>query len=197
MELEEMKILWDEMSIEVTKQKKLTHSLIIQMTAVNYKSRLDKIFIPEAISSVLCVAIDLFIVINFQKLGGWYLQLCAVATIFILSALSFLSLRAIKKMRAIDIAGNNYRQTLEAWSKGKLQFMFVQKLSFYLTAVLILVTLPVMSKLVAAVDMFKTSKLWLWYAVIFSFYIIAAQWVYKYYSKTTVRMESLLKELEA
>jgi hypothetical protein len=166
------------------------------MTQVNYKDRLNQIFIPEAISSVFCVVIDIFIIANFQKLETWYLQFCAVATILILSALAFFSIRAIKKMGAIDIAANNYRQTLAAYSEGKLQFIFVQKLSFYLGAVLMLVCFPVALKLIAAVDPFKTMKLWMWYAIAFPFYWIAAKKVYRYYSKTTVQMENVLKELD-
>ncbi len=196
MELEEMKMLWGEMSAAIEKQKKSTDTLIIKMTQVNYRHRISKIAVPEKISAVVCAAIIIFIIVNFQKLGTWYLQLFAVLTVVILGALSFLSLRAIHKMSSINISANNYKQTLAEYSKGRLQFMFVQKLSFYLTAILLVVSLPVMVQLIAEKNPFKVTRLWMFYAVSFPFFTIFARWVYKYYSKTTRQIEGLLKDLE-
>ncbi len=39
MELEEMKLLWADVSIKLEKQKILTDSLIIQMTEVKYRNQ--------------------------------------------------------------------------------------------------------------------------------------------------------------
>lgn len=196
MELEEMKALWGEMSIEIEKQKKLTDSLIIRMTQADYRNKINKILIPEAISALVSFAGILFILINFQKLNTWYLLVCGLIAVLILSLLPILSIKAIYKIRSINILNNNYKQSLMEYSKGKMQFVFIQKLSFYMGAILMLVILPVMGKLISRMDFFKETTLWLSYAIAFPFFYWFAKWVFNCYIKSTVDAENILKELK-
>ncbi|MDB5087783.1 MAG: hypothetical protein JWR09_1777 [Mucilaginibacter sp.] len=195
MELEEMKTIWGEMSAEIEKQKKLTDSLIIKMTQVNYRSKISKIIVPETIGSLGCMATALFIFINFQQLGNWYLQVCGGASAVVSLLLAVLSLRAVNKLSSINISNNNFKQSLSDYSKGKIQFVFVQKLSFYLGAVLMLTILPVMCKLIDGVDLFKITRLWMGYAVAFPFFYWFTTWVFKRYKKIIQGAENILKEL--
>jgi hypothetical protein len=195
MELEEMKTIWNEMSAEIEKQKKLTDSLIIKMTQVNYRSKIGKIIIPETIGSLGCMATALFIFINFQQLDNWYLKVCGVASAVISLLLAVLSLRAVNKLSSINISNNNFKQSLSDYSKGKIQFVFVQKLTFYLGAVLMITILPVMCKLIDGVDLFKVTRLWLWYVVAFPFFRWFTTWVFKRYKKIIQGAENILKEL--
>ena len=196
MELEEMKTLWSEMSIEIEKQKALTDSLIIKMTEVNYRNKLNKIMIPEAIGALVCFAAAFFIAVNFQQLNNWYLLGCGITSVLILFLLPILSLKAMRKLRSSNILNNNYKQSLLEYSKGKIQFVFVQKLSFYLGAMLMLMILPVMGKLISGVDFFKAANVWYWYAIGFPFFLWFARWVAKNYTKTTEDAENILKELQ-
>ncbi len=196
MELEEMKTLWGDMSIEIEKQKALTDSLIIKMTEVNYRNKLNKIMIPEAIGALVCFAGAFFIVINFQNLNNWYLLVCGITSILILLLLPILSIKAMRKLRSSNILNNNYKQSLLEYSKSKIQFVFVQKLSFYMGAMLMLMILPVMGKLVSGVDFFKAANVWYWYAIGFPFFWWFAKWVAKNYTKTTTDAENILKELQ-
>jgi hypothetical protein len=197
MELEEMKTLWDEMSMEVEKQKKLTGSLIIKMTETGYKNKLNKILIPEAVGAIGCFAIILYILMDFQKLDTWYLLVCGIVSALVLFLLPVLSIKSIFRMRSLNISTNNYKQTLSEYSKGKIQFVFVQKLSIYLGSILMLTILPLMVRLIDGVDMFKQTNLWYWYAICFPFFHYYAQWVFKYYVRTVTDAENILKELEA
>jgi hypothetical protein len=197
MELEEMKSLWGEMSMEIEKQKKLTDSLIIKMTQADYRNKISKILIPEAIASPVCFAAAVFIFINLQKLNNWYLLVCGISAVLILVLLPILSIKAICKIRSLNISDNNYKQSLLDYSKGKMQFVFVQKLSFYLGAILMLVILPVMGKFIGGKDFFIETRLWMWYAGGFPFFYIFSKWVFKSYIKITEDAESILKELEA
>ena len=195
MELEEMRSLWVEMSVEVEKQKKLTNSLIIRMTRVSYKNKLSKLYIPEAIGAVVCLCGLLFLLVNFYKLNTWYLVACGIAATVILFLLPILSIRAIRNMRSVNITANSYKQALLHYSKGKLQFVFVQKLSVYCNSVLMLTMLPVMAMLISGRDIFKNSDLWYGYVIVFPFLYYFATWVSKKYSKTTTDAENILKEL--
>ncbi len=194
--MEEMKTLWDEMSIEIRKQKVLTDSIIIKMTQLNYKSKLSRILIPEIIGAFACFAGIVFISISFQKLDNRYLLICGILSVLILFIFPILSIKAIRNIRSVNISKNNYKQSLLEYSKGKLQFVLVQKLSLYLGALLMLVILPVMGKLIGGTDFFKSTSLWYWYAIGFPFFYYYARWVFKSYNRTASDAENILKELD-
>jgi ABC-type transport system involved in cytochrome bd biosynthesis fused ATPase/permease subunit len=195
MELEEMKTLWEEMSVEVEKQKKLTDSLIIKMTRADYRNQLNKIMLPEAIGALVCFAGTVFILINLQKLNTWYLLACGVISALILVLLPVLSIKAIRKMRSVNISDNSYKQSLLEYTNGKIQFVFVQKLSFCLGAILMIVILPLMGQLIGGKDFFVTTRLWYLYAIAFPFFYWFAKSVFKSYNKTSANAENILKEL--
>lgn len=196
MELEEMKTLWGEMSAEIDKQKKLTDSLIIKMTRLNYRNKISKILVPELLGSLVCVGFFIYIMINIQKLNTWYLMAFGLTGAFILLILPVLSIRAIYTMKSVKISADNYKQSLFKYSKGKLQFVFVQKLSFYLGGILLVVILPVMGMLMKGKNLFHETKLWVWYLVAAPLFYIISRWVYKSYMKMTADAENILKELE-
>jgi hypothetical protein len=196
MELEEMKSLWGEMSGKIDQQKKLTDSLIIKMTRSDYKNKIMKIFIPELIGALVCFGAALYILFSLQKLDEWYLVVCGIVSVLILFLLPILSFNATNKIRSLNILANNYKQSLLEYSKGKRQFIFVQKLSFYLGAVLLLTVLPVTGQLIAGKDLFIESRLWIWYAIGYLFFYGFSKWVFRKYAKATVEAEEILKELE-
>jgi hypothetical protein len=196
MELEEMKVLWEEMSQELGKQKKLTDSLIIKMTEARYRSKISKILIPETLGVLVCLAGMLMIIVNFKILNTWYLLVCGIVTVFILGILSLLSIQVMTKMRAVHISGNNYKESLLTFSTGKMRLVSLQKLSFYLGAVLMLTVLPVMGKLIGGTDLFKATRLWYWYAIGFPFFFYYARWVFKHYRKTSSDAKQILNELK-
>ncbi len=196
MELDEMKMLWGEMSAEIEKQKKLTGSLIIKMTAQDYRNKINKIFYPEAISSVVALAEIVYILINIQKLNNWYLLSCGIITVLALITLPLLSFKTIHRMKSVNILDKNLKQSLLDYSKAKLQFVFVQKLNFYLGSVLMLAILPVMGMIMAGKDFFKETNMWLWLCVGFPFYYLFANWVFKSYKRMADAAGNILKEVE-
>jgi len=192
-----MKALWKEMSQKVDQQKILTDKLIIDMTQQRYTNKLRAISIPETIGALICFTAAVFIMINFNELDTWYLQLAGTITIISCLILPILSLKSIQKMKGINIAKNTYKQSLIDYAKGKTQFLFIQKLSFYLSFFLIIAVLPVSGKLLSDINIFTENKAWIWLAPagvpIFYFF---AKWVFKNYKKTIASAEDILKELE-
>lgn len=192
-----MKRTWGEMSNEIDKQKKLTDKLIIIMTQQKYNNVLRGISIPETIGAVICFATVLFVAFNFNKLDTWYLQLSGLLSLIILIVLPVLSLRSIQKMNAINISKNNLKQTIIDFNKAKQQFNTVQKTGFYMSFIILIISLPVASKLLSNKDLFLEEKVWLWYIPFgFLFLYLFAKMVYKYYKKSTTNAENLLKELD-
>jgi hypothetical protein len=196
MELEQMKNLWQEMSAEIEKQKKLTDSIIIKMTQSDYRNKINKILIPEAIGGTGGFAVTLFILLNLEKLNNWYLLACGIISAVILFAMPILSIYKVNKIRSINISGSDFKQILEKYSKGKLQFIFVQKLNFLLGAILLITILPVTCQIMDGVDVFTKNDVWLWYAIGFPFFYGFARWVFKHYVKTASDAENILRELQ-
>ena len=196
MELEEMQTLWAEMTADMEKQKKLTSTLIMKMTQVNYRNKINKVRVPEMISSVGCVAMAGYILVNIQQLSTWYLLACGIICIVTLCAVPYLSLSAIRKLSRVNIAGNNYKQSLQDYSTSKLQFVRARKINFMLGALLMVAILPVMVMLMDGKDVFKTDGLWYYYVVCFPVFYGVSRWVFKCYVKTVTDAENILKELE-
>ena len=197
MDLEEIKNQWDKMSKDIKKQKILTDKLIIDMTQEKYNNKLKLISIPETIGTVICFAGAIYIFINFGKLDTWYMQLSGLFTALFCIILPILSLRSIFGMQKLDMSNNNYKQSIEKFAKSKKQFVLIQKVSFYLSFILVLVCLPVAGKLMNNKDLFLESKVWLWYIPFgFVFLYVISRWVFKKYKSATTSAENLLKELE-
>jgi hypothetical protein len=196
MELEEMRDLWLVMSSDIEKQKMLTGSLILRMTRINFRNRLSKILIPELVGAFICLAGIWITVIRFQGLDTWYLQICGVLTLLLLILLPVISIKSIVRLQSVNISGNNYRQSLEQYARRKIQFLKIQKWSFYLGAVLLLVILPVFGKLISGMNLFQTTSLWMWYVVAYPFFYGLSRWVFRSYSKAVREAEKLLEELD-
>lgn len=192
-----MKNTWGEMSNEIDKQKKLTDKLIMMMTQEKYNNTLRRISIPETIGTVICFAMVLLVIFNFEKLDTWYLQLSGLLSVATLIVLPILSLRSIKKMNSINISKNNIKQTMIDFNKGKKQFRSVQKIGFYMSFIILIVSLPVAGKLMNNKDLFLESTIWFWYVPfgVIGLYFFA-KWVFKYYMSSTSEAENILKELD-
>lgn len=197
MELDEMKTAWAAMSTQIEKQNKLTSTLIMKMTQTQYKNKIRNIFIPELLGAIICLAEAILIAVNYAKLDTWYFLTAGIISAMLLLLLPVLSLRSISKMQAINIAGNNYKQTLIEYAQGKKEFFRVQKISYYLGFVLLIVLVPVMAKIFDGDDILAKTKIWIWtipFGLIFMFFF--AKWVYRYYRKNTLEAANLIEQLD-
>jgi hypothetical protein len=196
MELEQMKIRWKEMSLQLEKQKKLTDTLVVKMMRKDYESKINKILIPELAGDLVCVAGLLYLLLNLERLDTWYLLACGIISAMILVALPLLSLDSIRGLKSVNIAENNCKQTLEQYSRRKIRFVFVQKMSFYLGAILLVTFLPAMGRLMGKKDPFVATRLWMLYALLFPFFLFFSRWVFRSYMKAIRAAESIIKDLE-
>lgn len=198
MELEEMKSLWNDMSQKVDQQKVLTDKLIIDMTQERYENKLRHISIPETIAALICFAVVIYLISNFGLLDVWYLQLSGAITIVSCLILPILSLKSIQKMKAINISKNTYKESLTTYAKGETKFMLLQKISFYVSFLVLISSVIAFGKIMKGIDIFTvTEKLnWLVPSGIGVLYIFT-QWVLKKYKKATTSANNILKELES
>jgi hypothetical protein len=197
MELEEMKSLWEDMSQKVDQQKVLTDQLIMDMTKERFNTKMRSISVPESISALICFAAIIYIISNFKSLDEWYLQLTGIFTIISCLVLPVLSLKSIQKMKSVHISKSTFKQTVEAYAKGKSKFMQIQKISFYISFLVLVALVIVFGKIMKGIDVFgMTEKLnWLVPSGIGVLFIFS-QWVIKKYKKATDLANTILKELE-
>ena len=98
-------------------------------------------------------------------------------------------------MSRVDIKGSNYKEALLQYAHAKRRFLSVQKLSFCLSFVLLIVALPVSVKMMGGKTHIETVT-WLWYLPLgFLFFAVFARWVYRCYVSVTVQLEDLLREI--
>ena len=197
MNVEELQSIWNEMSAELEKQKRLTHEIIIKMTKERYKGQLQKIAKYEGVGALVCFGAAVFILLNFDKLDTWYLMVCGAFTMMYLLVLPIMVLRSIQNMRRIDISEGNYTDNLQSFTKARDQFLFLQRIGIGLAFLLILTTLPVAGKLMNNKDIFMNSELLIWYMpVMIVFLVVFSRWGYKAYKDITQSAENILREVE-
>ncbi len=197
MEFQEMQSLWENMNQKVDQQKILTDKLIIDMKQERYANKLRSISIPESISTLICFAVVVYLISNFGLLDVWYLQLSGIIIIISCIILPVLSLKSIQKMEAINISKNTYKDSLITYAKEKIKFLLIQKVSFYVSFLVLILSVIVFGKIMKDIDVFTmTEKLnWLVPSGIGVLYIFT-QWVLKKYKKATTSANNILKELE-
>lgn len=197
MELDELRNEWQEMSIELNKQKILTDKLIIGMTQEKYSNKLKSISIPETIGAVICMLSAIFVSIKFSLLDTWYLVVCGVFTVAYLILLPIKSIGSIRKMQQVNIGDKTIEETLLDFTKTKKQFWLVQRVGFYLNFILIIAVLPVAGKIMNNKDLFLDTKMWYFYLpFMVIFLLVISKFGLKHYKKTTKSAEDLLKDLD-
>lgn len=199
MNLEDMQNVWSEMTMKIEKQEHLTNQLIMEMTQQKFKNKIGAINKYESGGAIICFIAALFVIINIDKLDTWYLLASGIFIVGYLIIIPFLVLRSIMKMKQIDIAGNNYRQSLIDFVRRKKHFMLLQKTAVFTNVLLIIFILPVLSKIVNNKDLFlESGNIWFWYILgMLLFLIPFSIWGYKSYKKITSSAKNLLEELEA
>jgi len=196
MELQEMKSLWEDMSQKVDEQKILTDKLIIEMTRERYSNKIRSISVSEIAGALICFATALYITINFGKLDNWYLQLSGFITVAASIILPVISLKAVKKMKAINISKSTYKEALLNFSLSQKRFLQIQKITFYLSFLILLTAVLVFGKLFKNIDIFETTEKlnWMIPSGIGALYIFVI-WVYRRYTKITNAAQNILNEL--
>ncbi len=197
MEYDEMKILWDGMNQKIEEQKILTDKLILDMTKERYENKLRAISIPETIGALICFALATYIMIHFNKLNIWYLQVLGGFTIALCIIMPILSLKSIRKMTSIDISSNTYKESLIAFYRNETKFKRIQKISFYVSFLVLISAVITLGKIEKDIDVFiMTEKLkWMIPSGIGLLFIFT-QWVLKKYKKVTTSAKDILKDLE-
>ncbi len=197
MEFEDIQATWAQMSDQLEKQKRLTNEIIMKMAQQDYKKRFDKIVGYETIGAYITYGVAALILFNFRDLDTWPLRICGIVTLVIMAVLPFYSLKYLKELRNTDIADKNYKETITVFAQRKQRYNRLMKLSVYLGFILMIIIIPVVSKLFDGDDVFAApiKKSWLWFLPIaFVFYYLFTKRVVGCYTSNIQKAEQILKE---
>lgn len=197
MELEELQSVWSEMSLQLEKQKKLTHKIIMEMTQRKYSDKFQKFMQYEGMGTVICFGMALVLLFNFGKLDTWYFMLLGILALAFLLGLPVMVLRSLYRIQSVNIIEGSYKDTLLTYARARKKLLYVQRLSIYLGFVFVFISLPLAGKLIRNEDFFSGSLMWLWYVPLLSAFIyFFSRWTYKSYLQATEKAEALIRELE-
>lgn len=196
MELEEMKTLWEAMSLKVEKQQTMTDKLILEMTKTRYKNRFAKITAFETMGTIVCFGMAFVIILNFQKLDTWYLLASGILSIPILIALPIIVLSLWSKMRNLNIGTGNFKEVLNQYAKYKTDMLRTQRIGIYLNFPFMFAALLLSNKIMNDRDFIQEGNGWLWMIPAVLFLYLFSKWGYRQYVSVTNSAEDILKELE-
>ena len=198
MTLEEIQAIWSEMTEKIDAQKRLTDKLIIDMTQEKFKSKISKIARYESLGAVICFVAAIAIVLNLEKLDTWYLLASGIVVLLYLIMIPLIVLKYIGQMQSINLVKNTYRQSLLQFTKKRKRFLFWQRTALFSNFFLMVLMLPVSSKLFKGNDLFVTqSSIWFWYVIAMLVFLIPFSfWGYRKYKRMTAAAENLLNDLQ-
>ncbi len=192
-----MQGLWQDMSQKLEQQQQLTDRLIMEMTTQKYRSKFSTLSTFETIGAVICYACALAILLYANRLDTWYLMASGIVCVLILVVLPIFSLGAIKNMQRLNLKDNNYKDTLTEFALRKKRFMQFQQINLGLTPIFMLLSLPVMTKVLKNKDLFLEGTALFWFVPIASIFLIFFyRWVFKCYKNIGKSAEGLIKELK-
>ncbi|PIB37752.1 hypothetical protein [Maribacter sp. 4G9] len=199
MELEELQANWVAMSQELENQKKLTNEIIVKMTRNNYRNKFSKLTNYETVGAVICYILTGFIVLNFGKLDTLYLKLSGVLTIAFLTVLPTLVLRALKRIRNLDILQGSYKENLIRYTKEKNRLLQLQQIAIFVSFLSVLFTPALALKLLRDKTLILSQlrpEQGMAIVFVLLLMVFVSRWGYRSYKKLTNSAETLLRDLE-
>ena len=197
MELEEMKIVWEELSTRLDQQQKLTHEIIIKMTQQQYQQKVNKIFYPEVIGSFICFTTALFILFHFNRLNTLLSFSLGIFSVLILISIALLTLYTMFNLKNLDLAQSTPREILDAYHQKRRIVRQGQKAGLLLSLFLIFTILPVFAKIGSGKDILPNAQVWWWYLPIMAFLFLGLVFFFgRFYANVFSQTEKLIKDLD-
>jgi hypothetical protein len=195
MELEEMKSLWQDLSVKVENQEKIQKELILEMTKARFTRKVDGIRIPEMLGTLISLGYAGYLIFNFGRIDLWYNQLFAVADVLFFIILPLASMSAIYQMRGLQINHLATAAMIDEFRRAKKNFWQVQQAAVWLSGVIVLTLVPVLGDIQDKSERFMRPEFWMIYIpVALTFLFFFSRYVLGKYRKITRQLEELLQD---
>lgn len=197
MELEEMKSLWEDLSVKVEQQEKIQKEILMEMTQKKYRQKLGQVAFSEILGSVICFACAGYFIYKFPQLQNPVNQVLMILNILIVTIIPVFSLKSIWSLNQLDLGESAPVRVLEKFQRDKKRFWKVQKYGLYLSGIFLITILPPLMELAGDPSMVERSWYWLGYVPIgFMFLFFFTRFVMKKYQASLKDSEEVLKNLD-
>ncbi|SNR46800.1 hypothetical protein SAMN04488009_1975 [Maribacter sedimenticola] len=199
MELEELQSAWVQMGNELERQKKLTNTIILNMTKEKYQNKFKSALTLETIGAVVCFALALLFLYKFNVLDTWYLRLCGILTIGYMVIFPILVLDALRRIKNLDLLNGSYKANLTHYLKSKNRLLRLQQIAMGIGMAGMVFILPTFSKISSGKDIFMEglrSTQWIFLTITLVITLIFCLWGYRGYMRLTKSAQEILKELD-
>lgn len=199
MELEELQLAWTQMGKELETQKKLTNTIIMEMTRTKYQNKFKKVMIYEKTGAAVCFGAAIYILFHFGNLDTWYLKLCGILALSFLIFIPLLVLNALKKIQELDILRDTYKENLIKFTKLKTRFLQLQQLSIAGSFLMLFLIIPITLKIFKNKDLFLIpleSEKWIAFSVVCIGMLVFSRWGYTCYKRIADSAALLLEDLK-
>jgi hypothetical protein len=197
MELEEMKSLWEDLSVKVEKQEKIQKDILMEITQKKYRQKIGHIAFSEILGSIICFACAGYFIYKFPVLQNPINQVLMLFNILVMMVIPVFSLRSIWNLNQVDLGKSSPSEVMEKFTKNKRRFWKVQKYGLYLSGVFMLSILPPMAELAGEPSLVEKSWFW-WGYVLFGlvFLFFFARFVMNKYKKALKDSEKAIQDLD-
>jgi hypothetical protein len=195
MDLEEMQSLWQNLSVKVEKQERIQKEMLLEMTQARFNRKIDHIRIPEILGALVCLGYAGYLVINFGRIDLWYNQLFAVVNVLFFIILPWASMRAVYRMRGLQIHHLATAEMLGEFRRAKQNFWQVQQIAVWLAGVIVLTLLPVLGDIQDKMDKFVRAEFWMIYVPLAgTFLFLFSRYVLSKYRRIAQDLEDILQD---
>jgi len=196
MELEEMKKMWQEVSLKLEAQERISEQMILEITQQKVKSKIRQISLPESVGALVCFLMAAYLLFQFQSLDTWYFKLMGGFALIMCTLLPVLALKALDGMSETNMSLSTFAESLSAYASSKKRFVQIQKSSYYLGFIFSLIALPLAAKLMRGINFFETPSMWIWIPVMLAFHFFFSKYLKRKYGKALKEAEALIREID-
>ena len=196
MELEQLKMAWEDLSRKVEKQHKLTNQIIEKMTRQQYRSQLNKIAYPEITGTVICYAGAVLLGWSFKRLDQPLMQIFGILSLVYLVAAPIASLTLLAGLTKVQVSTMSYSEAVRDYIRKKIQFQKFQKLNVSPGFVFMIISFPVLLDLMGKDISEVPQAVWMCLLpCVVIFFFLATRWVLRNYNRALKEAEGLLAEI--
>jgi hypothetical protein len=163
MELDEMKSLWQNLSVKVEKQEKIQKHILMEMTKKNYQNRLNSIYLPEILGSVICFGYAGYFLFQIEKLELPINQVLAIFNTALMIILPMISLWTLFRLNQLKINDESPSLLVEKFKRDKVFFWKFQRFNLLLSGLFAISILPPLAELLGKKDLLQEPTFWFAY----------------------------------
>lgn len=196
MELDDLKNTWNRATNNGLQQHSLTKEKLEQLQDQKFRSKIRNITVSERMGSIVCLGAAAYIGFRFDQLDTLFLQGAGATALILLIVLPLISYQSTLHLGQSFRLDHSYAANLQAFALQKIRFTRLQKWNAVLGYLLLVAVIILIPGFFGGNNLADNKYFWiLAFTIGYIFVSFYARWVEKYYRKSLIQAEELLKEL--